>query len=453
MMRISSDERGSTMAAVLMVLMAVSVISVGSIQLAQHSNDVSSVDRERFQSVSSAEAGVTNAIDRIEAGATCDAVATAFTDLNDGSSLLGRYRNRIDPESGTTCGQTPRRVIHSWGYAPTGGTRGLRHLEVTVELVPQTGFPFTLFAEGSNGTIYAKNNGTIDGDVYSELLDQSKNNLFADNIITPGSIVTQNNSVYAGTLWAGGNVAIGDNGNIGQSIIATGTASGSQGNIELDNNTLVGGDARAKGSVSLGGGAVVQGSISQNNPNLPPPPVLTKPTFNPSAITYDLTGSAVQVTAALNTNKNNLQGEFHATDGGTVTFPDNVTVDGPLTVVADGKVVMGRTMSVSGGPFVAVIVAMSPSPSAIDISKSLTTASGLHTLLWTMGGVDLKNNVSMTGSMYADFIDLKNTFTINESEILRNTAPAGFTWTFASSSTYSAVPTLWREIVPGEPPA
>jgi hypothetical protein len=29
----------------------------------------------------------------------------------------------------------------------------------------------------------------------------------------------------------------------------------------------------------------------------------------------------------------------------------------------------------------------------------------------------------------------------------------GFTFTSASSSTYSAVPTLWREIIPGAPPA
>lgn len=451
MTRFRRDERGSTMAAVLMVVMVVSVISVASIRLAQHSNDISSVDRERFQAVSAAEAGVTSAIDRIESGAGCDASVTSFADLPQGSEVVGRYRNRIDPENGTTCGQTPRRVIHSWGYAPTGGTRGLRHLEVTVELKPQAGFPYTLFAEGSSGTIYIKNNGTIDGDVYSENLDQTKNNVFADNIVTPGSIVTQNGAVYTGTLWAGGNITIGQGSNIGQSLIATGN--NGAGDISLGDNATVGGDARAKGTVSLGSGAVVNGSISQNNPNLPPPPVLTKPTFNPNALSYDVIGTAAQITTALNTNRNNLQGEYHATDGGTVTFPDDVVVTGPLTVVSDGKIVTGRTMVASGGPHVVVIVAQSPAPGAIDIAKSLTIASTLHVLLYTQGGVDMKNSISMTGAIYGDIIDAKNVFTINASEILKTLEPLGFTWTFTSSSTYSAVPTLWREIVPGVPPA
>lgn len=450
--RIRRDERGSTMAAVLMVLMVVTVIGVASVQLAQHSNDISSVDRERTQSVSAAEAGVTSAIDRIEVAATCDATVTPFAELYDGTRMLGKYRTRIDPEAGTSCGDTPRRVIHSWGYAPTGGTRGLRHLEVTVELIPQAGFPFTLFAEGSTGTIYVKNNGTVVGDVYSETIDQTKNNVFVDDIITPGSITTLNNAAYTGTLWAGGDVFVGENSTIGQSVIAAGSTSA--GNVTLQNNTHVGGDVLRKGTLTQGSGVVVDGSVPPANPNLPAPPVLTKPTFNPDAVAYDFQGSAAQVNAWLNTNKDNLQGEVRATDGNLVIFPDNVTVTGPLTVVSDGsgKVRMGQTMSASGGPHVVVVVAMSPSTSAIEIPKTLTIASALHTLLFARGGVDMKNAVSMTGAVYADFIDIKNTFTINGSEILKTLAPTGFTWTFGSSSAYAAVPTLWREIVPGEPP-
>jgi hypothetical protein len=447
-----SEDRGSTMIAVLMVVAVVSVVAITSVQIAQHSSDVTSVDRERLQTVSAADAGVTDAIGRIEHGAGCDAAASPFADLKDGSKVVGRFRTRIDPEAGTTCGQTPRRLIHAWGYAPTGGARALRHLEVTVELVPQAGFPFTLFAEGSAGTIYVKNSGTITGDAYSEVFDQSKNNLTARTVITPGSIVTKNNVSYSGTLWAGGNVTIGNNGSIGQSIIATGTAPGSQGNIVLNANTVVGGDARAKGTVTLGSGAVVQGSISQNNLNLTPPPVLTKPTFDPSAITYDVQGTAAAITTALDTNRNNLQGEYRSTDGGTIVFPDDVTATGPLTIVATGKVAMGRTMSVSGGPFTVVIVAQSTAADAIDVPKSLTIASGLHALLFTQGGVDMKNAVTMTGAIYADTIDAKNTFTVTRSDLLANSAPVGFTWSFGSSASFHAVPTLWREILPGEPP-
>lgn len=451
------DQGGTTMAAVLMVVMVVTVIGVASMQLAQHSNDVTSVDRERLQSVSSAEAGVTEAIGRIEAGASCDATVTPFAPLYDGTKLLGQYRNRIDPEAGTTCGETPRRLIHSWGYAPTGGTRALRHLEVAVELVPKAGFPFTLFAEGSTGTIYVKNDGTIDGDIYSEVLDQSKNNVSSNNIITTGSIVAKNNSSYSGTLWAGGDVTVGNGGVIGQSVIASGSAPGSDGDIDLQTGSSVGGDALAKGTVTLGGGSVVHGSVSQNNPGLPPPPVLTKPTFtwDPSNYTpFPTVGTAAQITTTLNTNRNNLQGTYRSTDsGGTIVFPDNVTITGPLTVVSSGKVDTGRTMSVSGGPYQVVVVAQSTASDAIDIVKSLTVASGLHVLLFTDGGVDMKNHVSMTGSIYGDFIDAKNTFAISKSDLLMTDAPPGFTWTFGSSASFSAIPTLWREIVPGLPPA
>lgn len=453
---ICRDERGSTMAAVLMVVMVIAVIAVSSAQLARHATDATSVDRERLQSVSAAEAGVSAAIRRIEAGANCDATATPFEQLHAGSDMLGRYRTRIDPESGTTCGQTPRRVIHSWGYAPTGGTRALRHIEVAVELVPRSGFPFTLFAEGSTGTIYVKNDGTIDGDIYSEVLDQSKNNVSSRNIITTGSIVAKNNASYAGTLWAGGDITIGQNGVIGQSTIATGTAPASNGNVTLQSNARIGGDALAKGTVSLANGAVVHGSISQNNPGLPPPPVLTKPTFvwNPANYSPAPTqGTAAQITSALNTNRSNLQGTYRATDAGTIVFPNNVTVTGPLTIVANGKVAMGRTMSISGGPHTVVVVAESTAADAIDIPKSLTGAGGLHILLWTNGGVDMKNHTSFTGAIYADFIDAKNTFSIAQSSVLMNAAPPGFTWTFGSSASFTAVPTLWREIVPGTPPA
>ena len=450
------DEGGSTMAAVLMVVMVVAVIAVSSMQLAQHSNDATSVDRERLQSVSAAEAGVTEAIGRIQAGASCDATVTAFAPLYDGSKVLGQYRTRIDPEDGTTCGQTPRRVIHSWGFAPTGGTRALRHLEVTVELVPNSGCPFTLFAEGTTGTIYVKNDGTIDGDIYSEVLDQSKNNVASRNIITTGSIVSKNNASYAGTMWAGGNITLGQGSVVGQSVIATGTAPSTAGDIILGDGSSVGGDALAKGTVAVGSGAVVHGSTSQNNLGLPPPPVLTKPTFtwNPSNYGTVTQNTSTNINTALNTNRNNLQGVFRSTDsGGTIVMPDNVTVTGPLTIVSSGKVDMGRTMSISGGPHTVVVVAESTAADAIDIVKTLTAAGGLHVLLWTNGGVDMKNHISMTGSIYGDYIDVKNTFSILKSDVLANASPPGFEWTFASSASFSAVPTLWREIVPGLPPA
>jgi hypothetical protein len=444
------------MIAVIMVLMLVSVVTATSIHIAEHTNDVTSVDRERLQSIQAADAGVSDAIGRIEMGAGCDPAPTAFTDLTDGAKVISRYRTRVDPEAATTCGETSRRVIHSWGYSTTGGTRALRHLEVTVELVPQAGFPFTLFAEGSTGTIYVKNSGTINGDAYAETLDQSKNNLAAASIVTPGSIITKNNAVYSGTLWAGGDITLGQNSNIGRSLIASGTAPGSQGSITIGDNSVVAGDAKAKGAVTLGSGAIVHGSISQNNPNVLTPPALVKPAFAWDPSNYSpapVQKTAAQITSDLNAARNNLQGVYRSTDtGGTITFPDDATITGNLTIVSSGKVKLGRTLSIAGGPWTVVVVAQSNADDAIDIPKSLTAASGLHLLLWAAGGVDMKNAAAFTGSIYANKIDAKNTFTIQQSEVLAHTAPPGFTFSFATASQFAAVPTLWREIVPGLPP-
>ncbi len=451
-------DEGTTLAALLMMLMVVAAIATASAQIARHSNDVTSVDRERLQTVEAAEGGVHDAIRRIEAGAGCDVAATGYQDLYDQDRLVGRFRTQIQPEAGTTCGQTRIRVIHAWGYAPTGAGRSLRHLEVTVQLVPQTGFPFTFFAEGNTGTMYVKNVGTANGDIYAETLDQANNNVTAQNIISPGSITTKNGASYSGTLWSGGNITLGSNGTVGKSVIASGTASGTQGTILLQNNAVVGGDAIAKSTVTLNNGAVVHGSISQNNPNVPHPPTLTKPVFTYSASNYSPQPapgqSAGQVTTAINTIKNNLKGTFRANDsGGTVVIPDNVTITGNLTIIAAGKVDMGRTMSVSGGPWQVVIVAEGTAADAIDIPKSLTAAPGIEMLLYANGGVDMKNNATFSGAIYGDYIDAKNTFTVTHAPSLMTNPPVGFTFVNSSALVASVVPTLWREIVPGTPPA
>jgi hypothetical protein len=137
-----------------------------------------------------------------------------------------------------------------------------------------------------------------------------------------------------------------------------------------------------------------------------------------------------------------------------VALPDNVTVTGPLTIISEGKVDLGKSMSVSGGPFQVVIVALSNSSDGIDFAKNnFIAASGLHVLLYTLGGVDGRNNATFTGSIYANSIDQKNSFIINQSDLLITNPPVGFTWDFASSSQFAVVPTLWREVVPGPPPA
>jgi hypothetical protein len=161
--------------------------------------------------------------------------------------------------------------------------------------------------------------------------------------------------------------------------------------------------------------------------------------------------------------RTNLSGKYRSTQQtGVVTMPDNVTVNGNVTIVSRGSIALGQTMSLGTNcqapnpPCTVAIIALGQASgfqaNAIDVVKAFTGASGLHILMYTLEGFDGKNSMTFTGSIYADAIDAKNTFTINPSEVLKTDGPDGFTWDFSSSSKYALVPTLWREVPHGTLP-
>lgn len=468
-----TNDQGSTLIAVLMLMMVVAAMAGGSVQVARHSNDLTSVDRERLQTVEAAEAGVNDAIRRIEDGYGCDVAVSDFSDLSDQDRVVGRYRTRIDPEAGTTCGQTTRRTIYAWGYSPTGGTRAMRHLEVQVELVPQEGFPYTLFAEGDYGAdagkVMVKNHGNAHGMIYAEVLDSSKNDFEAEHIVTPDSIVTKNTGLFSGTLWAGGNITLGDGNNVGGSVLASGTRSGTAGDITL-NNGYVSGHARAKGAIT--GSGNVQGSVSAGDTSVPAPPMLAKPTYDWSSPTgaratylaagvtpVELTASGLTGRLITDNNANNLKGVYYNNSGpsSTITLPNNAKVAGNLTIISSGSVVLPNNLTTIGGPWTVVIVAQSTAATAIDDSNQDFTsdATNIDLLLFADGGVNFDKKVDppIKGAIYANQIDAKSGFDITKSTVLATLTPPGFDWDFSSSATYTIVPTLWREVAPGTPPA
>lgn len=462
MLWIYEREGGSTLAAVMAVMMVVTAIAIGAIQAAMHANNVSAVDRERLQAVHGAEAGVSAAMERLESDSSCDAGVSSSIPLTDQDLTISTYQTKVEPEAGALCEDTYIRVIRAWGRSPSATGRTLRQLEVTVKLLPQQGFRFSLFASGPAGIVTVKNTGTIQGDVYAENLDQSQNNINAWDVITPGSIDTKDNAVYSGTLWAGGDVHLHQNGHVTESIMAAGASA--DGDIILDNNANVGRDVRAKKDITYQGNYTIGGSPIANDPNVPPPPILQKPTFVWNASNYtspNTYDTAALLNTALNTNKNALSGVHYTGDtAGVVDLPKNVTVSGDLTIVTQGKADIGDTsFSANGGPWRVIIVALSDSTDsnspAVDVSKAATYSPNLNVLVYTNGLVNIKNNLTMTGAIYADRIDLKNSATVNFSQDLADNDPPipGFDFTLASASQFIVVPVLWREVVPGDPPA
>lgn len=448
-------EDGSTLIAVVIVLFVMIVIGTTTLQIATHANDATTVDRERTQAVQAAEGGVHTGINRLGRNASCDSSATAPTELVDGDEVVGSYQVRIDPADGTACEDTERRVIHAWGFGATGGERSMRHLEVQVDLVPQDGFQFTLFASGPDGLVVARNNARIDGDIYAESLDKTHNLIDGNKVISPGSIHTKDNAVYSSTLWAGGDVTLGQNAKVGASVLAAGSSA--NGDVVLENGTEIAKDVKAAGTVSLPTNYSVGGSISEYHPNLPPPPQLEKPTFtwDPNNYSSPQTFStATELSDALEANEDDLQGTYYTDDpGGTVKMPKHATVTGPLTVVTTGKVDAGRSMTAAGGPWQVTVVAEDGGTGAINVGKPASFDSALDVLLYTEGEADLKNQVTMRGAIYADEIKLNNKVTVNRSESLATNPPVGFDFTQSSARKFLVAPVIWREIVPGDPPS
>lgn len=451
-------EQGSSLAAIMAVLMVVSAAAATAVSMAMHANDVSIVDRERLLAVQAAEAGVGGAMERLESSSACDTAASSPVSLIDQDKVLAWYQTKVEPETGSPCASSLVRVIRSWGQAPKLQGRTLRQLEVTVRLIPGKGFRFSLFASGSLGIVTAVNTPTIQGDIYAESLDQTQNNISARDVITPGSIDTKDNAVYAGTLWAGGNITLRQNGQVAQSLIASGDSA--PGNILLENNVNIGRDVRAAGTISLPTTYTIGGSVAQGDTNLPAPPNLERPTFTWDPANYDneqIFATGALLSAELEARKTNLQGVFYTADATTIVeLPKSATVTGPLTVVTSGKVQVndggGTSFSASGGPWQVVIVSLNAGLEAIRVHKPSIFAPGLDVLFFTNGEVAIKNNITMTGALYADSIYLKNAVTVTFSQSLAENPPAGFDFTLASAANFVVVPVLWREVAPGAPP-
>ncbi len=409
----------------------------------------------RAQSLQAADAGANAAISRLEMNPACDSAVSSPLSLTDGARTLSKYQVRVDPAAGTVCEATLERVIRSWGFAPAESERSLRHVTVGVQLLPQDGFRFALFASGPTGVVQVKNTGSIDGDIYAENLDQSQNNLDAHDVITPGSIDTKNNSVYTGILWAGGNIKVGQDGSVAGSILSSGSSA--PGNVNLENGVVVGKDVRAKGNVTTDTTTVVNGSIAANNPSVPDPPNIELPGFTWDPANYSpapqtfLTGA--DATTYLKSASSDLQGTFYVPDSAGTVEIGRSTITGPLTIVTTGKVSLGQTLNASGGPWQVVIVSLSTASDAIRVAKPMTASPNLDMLLYTPGGVDIKNSTTMSGAIYADQIHLKNKLSLKHAPSLATNPPVGFAFGQSSAARFTVVPVLWREVVPGPPPA
>lgn len=451
------SEQGSTLVASILVTLIVAVLGATSLRVATHTNDATTLDRQRSQSLQAAEAGVNASLQRLEKDPwyLCDTLSGP-ADMRDGSRVLSKYQVRVDLPNGECFDEAAslEREIRSWGYAPVESERSLRHVLVEARLIPQDGFRFALFAAGEEGIVFVKNTSSVDGDIYAENLDVSKNNLDANDVISTGSVVTDNNASYTGSVWAGGDVTLGEDSEVAGSVLAAGSSA--PGDVQLDNEVEIGRDVRAKGSVTHDT-ATVHGSVSENNPSVPEPPTLTLPGFEWDPTNYDPSPttftSASDASDHLASNQDDLQGTIYVDDpSGTVAFRQQNTVTGPLTVVTTGQVDMGRVYNAVGGPHQVVIVSLSEGADAVNIHR-LTGSPSLDMLLYTPGEVDIKNNTSFAGAIYADRIDIKNRLTLSHATSLATSPPVGFDFTQASAARFTVVPTRWREITPGPPPS
>jgi hypothetical protein len=430
------DERGIGIVSALMVVLVVFAIGALWVNLSVHQAEESTLERARESARHAAEAGVNRAMSELAASASY-AGGGGLQNLTDGTNVVAQY----EIVSVTQPGPDPNtRYIVARGWAPSQAkARARRRLEAQVQLVPNDGFRYALFA--APGGITTSNNLTVTGDVYSSTnLSLSNNAKVTGTITSRGSVTTSNNSTIGGDIRALGNVTLNN-----ASTTVTGSVY-SNGNIALTGT--VKGNAQATGTIT---GGTVNGTRSPNSPPTPPPDQ-TLPTFtwNPANYTSPSTwASPAAFNTYFNANKNAFSGVHRVlcpscSSSTDVLFSSKWTMSGDVTIVTDGPIELNKDISNgSGGPVTLTIISLFATDPAIEMSSNMTLPGDIRVLLYAPNArISFKNLKHFSGAVYAKSLSSDNQFDLNWVPI----SVPGFTWSLASSTHFQVQSVALKEV-------
>jgi len=264
------------------------------------------------------------------------------------------------------------------------------------------------------GNLQFDNNGVVEGSVYSQ----------------QGDVKLNNNSQVYGDAYAGGDVVLSNNGKLWQSAYA-------RDDISVGTNGIIYGDATYVDTITVGGGGQVKGQkIKDPDLVLPDFPVVTPPTLteiNLWMAHYEAEAEEGGIHDGAYTIQNNqtltlgpihIKGNLVITNNctitlggivyvdGTITISNNCKIQGQGTLVAEGSITAQNSamLDMDGIPVVMTL-------GSIEMKNNSTTQAVLFAPL---GTVNLKNNASVFGAVVANGITSNNNFQVTYDPSLKD---------------------------------
>lgn len=421
-MRRKPPDKGAAMVMAALVSTVVLALAVVMLSFADRESSSSNNDRQRQHAIDAAMAGSVVAASAL-AGDPAFA-GTGLTLFGDGDAQF-----EVVVTTDTTVPSGFRRIITSYGYAPSKATAtATRSVRQVVELDP-IGFEYGVFTDGSYSDA---SSSSVTGSVYAG-----------------GSISLGNAHDYVGNLDAIGSISTGANQSITGNLHANGSVS------VTNTSTIVNGSVFAGGSIATGGtirdvaqagGTVsncskVQGSCIQHSPP-PPVPVRVLPPFNFDPSNYSPPPTNVSGTDFTTRVKNRTytQGVFNVSGSVSLSNNDSLQLTGDMTIFTTGSITLPGTISGPPGVNVQLTLVVRGSVTA---PNNLTIPSTVKTLFYTNGSFSASNKLIFTGVLY-----VHGSFSMgaNSSITYAPVAAPGFDWTNSNPQSFTVRNISTREI-------
>jgi hypothetical protein len=435
-----TDERGVAMVTALLTSMVVLSLGIVVVGISQHSESVSSYDRNRTQAVDAAEAGVDSTLQSLQTTATASLPCTVNATLPtspaakfyveisyyqtyppSGSAMTCPLSGDVDP-AGALVKSTGTAVVTT---APLGVSRTM---ETEVRLNPIYGaFGTAIFSDTGlnlqNNLNVTGNNGN-DGNVYTNgnwICDN--NTLIKGSVYAQGTVEMSQGCTVAQDVWANGAVTVFNSATI-QHDLTSSTSS-----IAMSNNTKVLHNATS-GTTCAGCLSRVTATVTINHVS-PAPPHLDFPTINYVAAAWQSAGYTLNNQTVCTTALPLISAGFSAktvvriSPACALSWGNNsvINVKNDLAIITDGSIeTINQTNWVSTDGQVHDLHFIVPASAATtcpgtthDISFSNNTSfdSKLHIFVYTPCHVTYNNNNNgLGGQIFGGTVDITNLYSL-----------------------------------------
>ena len=416
------DERGVAMIMTIIVIMIAASLAALILTQGTSTERRSGRGANWNEALQAADAGVNEAVARLEADA---GVVPAVQPLV-GQTADGSYE--------VTVQRFPRGryQIDSIGRSGTGaGLQTERHVRVI--MAPPVSFEYALF---SLTDVSTKNNDTVNGDIWAngnvtvELGDEVYGNVVA----ATGYVTMENNSLIEGDVETGGYNSSGEAMDLRQ-VVGNVKASSTSPNCSDDAGhskyRIVGGTVTGN---AQSWGATISSTVTGTKIThvcTAAPETKPMPTFNFNPALYDPTPTTFASVAAFQTflgsNGNGLSGVYFVSGAGTINL-NGLSVGGDLMIIAEeaqiwsngvdaannsDKLFILVTFYDGGDSSVCTDNGGNPDGCAIGLKNNFQPSDNTATLIYAPNGpVAFKNNAEFLGAVYGSNIVLKNNMVV-----------------------------------------